>query len=194
MIESSPLKSIHRKGKYGNFEDKNEKDLIKISELSNILIFQIVKFKNSTHNISKLQIDGLILPDSLKVSFNAETRILWIGPNSWLVVSSKLDLINHEEKKFDHQNFAVTDLSHSRTIIEVEGNYTDEVLKKGCPLKIDGLSEGSSVNTIYNGITITIDFISENPKKVRMFGLRSFGESLHHSITDSSLEYGYIAI
>ena len=67
MIESSPLKSIHRKGKYGNFEDKNEKDLIKISELSNILIFQIVKFKNSTHDISKLQIDGLILPDYLKV-------------------------------------------------------------------------------------------------------------------------------
>ena len=194
MNQVSPLNSIHRKGKYGNFENKNEKDLIKISELSNILIFQIVKFKNSTYDISKVQIDGLVLPDSLKVSFNTETRILWIGPNSWLVVSSKLDLINQEEKKFDHQNFAVTDISHSRTIIEVEGNYTDEVLKKGCPLKIDELSEGSSVNTIYNGITITIDFISENPKKVRIFGLRSFGESLHHSITDSSLEYGYIAI
>jgi len=194
MNQVSPLNSIHRKGKYGNFENKNEKDLIKISELSNILIFQIVKFKNSTYDISKVQIDGLVLPDSLKVSFNTETRILWIGPNSWLVVSSKLDLINQEEKKFDHQNFAVTDISHSRTIIEVEGNYTDEVLKKGCPLKIDELSKGISVNSIYNGISITIDCICENPKKVRIFGLRSFGESLHHSITDSSLEYGYIAI
>ena len=98
MIHISPLKLIHRKGKYGNFENKNEKDLIRISELSNILIYQIVKFKNSAYDISKVQIDGLGLPDCLKVSSNSETRILWIAPNSWLVVSLKLDLINQEEK------------------------------------------------------------------------------------------------
>ena len=33
----------------------------------------------------------------------------------------------------------------------------------------------------------------ENPNKIRLFTLRSFGESFYHSITDSSLEYGYIA-
>ena len=58
-------------------------------------------------------------------------------------------------------------------------------------VNIDKFDEGDCTNSIYNGISITIDFISNNPKKVRIFGLRSFGESLHHSITDGSLEFGY---
>jgi len=33
--------------------------------------------------------------------------------------------------------------------------------------------------------------IDDKPDKVRLFALRSFGESLYHSITDASLEFGY---
>ncbi len=50
------------------------------------------------------------------------------------------------------------------------------------------------VNTIFNGITFTVDMIDDNPDKIRLFALRSFGESLYHSITDASLEFGYKAI
>ena len=41
-------------------------------------------------------------------------------------------------------------------------------------------------------MSITVDMLSDNPDKVRIFSLRSFGESLYHSITDASLEFGYI--
>ena len=41
----------------------------------------------------KLKIDEISLPDPLKTTFNSETRILWMGPNNWLVVSKKLDLM-----------------------------------------------------------------------------------------------------
>ena len=33
--------------------------------------------------------------------------------------------------------------------------------------------------------------LDDNPDKVRLFALRSFGESLYHSITDASLEFGF---
>ena len=82
----------------------------------------------------------------------------------------------------------------SRTIIELEGSLVTEVLKIGCPLDVNSLEENNCVNSVYNGITITIDIISDNPKRVRISGLRSFGESLHHSITDACLEFGYKAI
>ena len=98
------------------------------------------------------------------------------------------------KKEFDEVNFAITDLSHSRAIIELEGNLVNEVLKKGCPLDINSFKEGDCANSVYNGISITIDFISDNPKKVRISGLRSFGESLHHSITDACLEFGYKSV
>ena len=192
MKTFSSLFNIHKKGKFGDFENKNEKNLLKIKELSNLLIFQLVKFKSSNFEVKKIKIDNLNLPDPLKSSSNSSTRILWMGPDNWLVISSDLNLLKQEEKNFDDKNFALTDISHSRTIIEIEGNLTDEVIKKGCPLDINDLKQGDCANSVYNGMSIVIDFISDDPKKVRIFSLRSFGESLHHSITDACLEYGYI--
>ncbi|PHX89466.1 MAG: sarcosine oxidase [Pelagibacteraceae bacterium] len=192
MKTFSSLFNIHKKGKFGDFENKNEKNLLKIEELSNLLIFQLVKFKSSNFEVKKIKIDNLNLPDPLKSSSNSSTRILWMGPDNWLVISSDLNLLKQEEKNFDDKNFALTDISHSRTIIEIEGNLTDEVIKKGCPLDINDLKQGDCANSVYNGMSIVIDFISDDPKKVRIFSLRSFGESLHHSITDACLEYGYI--
>ena len=43
-------------------------------------------------------------------------------------------------------------------------------------------------------VTFTADLIDEKLLKIRLFSLRSFGESFYHSITDSSLEFGYKAI
>jgi len=194
MKNVSSLNQVHKLGKFGDHEGKSEENLLKISEVSNVCIFQIVKFKNSNFDISNIKIDGLDLPQSLKSSVNDMTRILWLGPDNWYVFSNKLDLFQTEIKKFDDQNFAITNLSHSRAIIEIEGILADEVLKKGCPLNINHLKAGDCANSVYNGMSVTIDFISNKPKKIRISGLRSFGESLHHSITDASLEYGYLAI
>ena len=41
-------------------------------------------------------------------------------------------------------------------------------------------------------MSITIDMLDDKPDKFRIFALRSFGESLYHSITDACLEFGYI--
>ena len=191
MKQISPLNLIHKKGKFGNFENKNDRELIKISETTNISIFQLVKFKSSNVKESEIEIDSLSLPKILNSSSNLDTRILWLAPNNWLIYSSKLDLLAKEENKFNEKDFAITDLSHSRSVIDLEGDLVKEVLKKGCPLNIDQMKEGSCANSVYNGITVTIDFISSNPTKIRIFGLRSFGESLYHSLSDSSLEFGY---
>ena len=194
MMHVSPLNFIHKKGKFGDYKEKNESNLLKVSEVNKLIIFQIAKFKNSRYDISKTKVDDLNLPSFLKSSSNTNTRILWLGPDNWIVFSSNLDLIKKEKKQLNETDFAITDISHSRTIIELEGNLVDEVLKKGCPLDINSFKTGDCANSVYNGISVTLDFISDNPKKIRILGLRSFGESLHHSITDSCLEYGYKAL
>jgi sarcosine oxidase subunit gamma len=119
---------------------------------------------------------------------------MWNGPKNWLLVSTKKDLIKNVVDKFKDTDFAVTDLSHSRAIIEIEGNNTIEVLKKGCPFNFNKLDKNNSINSTYNGIAFTVDRLSDNPNKVRIFALRSFGESLYHSITDASLEFGFETI
>ena len=194
MTYISPLNFVHKTGKFGDYSEKNDNDILKVSEVSKLTIFQIARYRNSEFDISKIKVDNLNLPSTLKSSSNSDTRILWLGPENWLVFSSKKNLMELEKSQFDEKDFAITDISHSRSIIELEGNLVNEVLKKGCPLDINSFKEGDCANSIYNGITITIDFISDNPKKVRVLGLRSFGESLHHSITDACLEFGFKSI
>ena len=95
------------------------------------------------------------------------------------------------DEKFDEMNFAITNLSHSRAIIELTGENVKEVLKKGCPYDFNSLKKNNCLNSTFNGMSVTIDFLDDNPNKIRIFTLRSFGESLYYSVTDSSLEFGY---
>ena len=191
----SALANVHSTGQFGDYEDKKENNLLKISENKNLLIVQIVQYKNSTVLLESIDIDGLKLKDKpLIVVNNSDTRILWNGPKNWLLVSIKKDLLKNILQNFQETDFAVTDLSHSRAIIEIEGKEAKEVLKKGCPFNFNNLEKNNSINSTYNGITFTVDMLDNNTDKVRLFALRSFGESLYHSITDASLEYGYISI
>ena len=195
MSSISALASIHSKGKFGDYESKNEKNLLKISEIKNLLIVQIVQYKNSTISIEKIDLDGLRLNDKpLDVINNKETRILWNGPKNWMLVSTKKDLLKDILQNFKETDFAVTDLSHSRAIIDIEGRDIKEVLKKGCPFNFNILKKNNSINSTYNGIAFTVDILDDSPNKARILALRSFGESLYHSISDASLEFGYISI
>jgi len=195
MSSISALANVHLKGQFGDYEGKNENELLEISEIKNFLIVQIAQYKSSKVLVESINIDGLkLINEPLKVVNNKETRILWNGPKNWLLVSSKKDLLKDIMHTFKETDFAVTDLSHSRAILKVEGQYTREVLKKGCPFNFNILKKDNSINSTYNGITLTIDMINDSPDVVRLFALRSFGESLYHSITDASLEYGYKSV
>ena len=192
MTSISALENVHNKGLFGDHEGKNETELLKIFERKNLLIVQIVQFKNSSSSIKEINIDGLnFIDEAQKVSSNNDTRILWCGPKNWLLTSKKKDLIKTIQKTFNESDFAITDLSHSRAIIELEGENSKEVLKKGCPFNFNELKKDNCVNSVFNGITITIDMIDDKTNKVRLFALRSFGQSLYHSITDACLEFGY---
>ncbi len=195
MSTVSALANVHLEGSFGDHENKNENNILKVKELKNLLIVQIVQYKNSTVSIEKILIDNLKLKNTpLSVVSNSNTRILWNAPNNWLLVSNNKNLLKEIFEVFKETDFAVTDISHSRAIIEIEGKMVKEVLKKGCPFNFNDLSKDNSVNSTYNGIAFTVDMLDVNPDKVRLFTLRSFGESLYHSVTDASLEFGFKSV
>ena len=195
MTSLSALNTLHQKGLFGNYQNKNESELITISEVKKIKIVQIVHYKKSNVKISSIDLNDLKFPEEAMFSnSNNETRILWNAPNNWIVVSNNENILNNIKKKCDDKNFAVTDLSHSRIVIELKGKNIKEILKKGCPINFNEFKLNNCANSVFNGITITIDMINDDPETFRIFALRSFGESLYHSITDACLEYGYKGI
>ena len=195
MSSISALKNTHIKGLFGDHDEKNDNELLKVSELSEFIIVQIVKYSSSLTTIQNIKLDDLDLKnEALNISCNTNTRILWNGPNNWLLVSSKKEILKEINEKLSETDFATTNISHSRAIIQIEGKNTKEILKKGCPFNFNELKKDTCLNSIYNGMSVTIDMLDDNPDKVRIFTLRSFGESFYHSITDACLEFGYKGI
>jgi len=194
MTAISPLQHIHKKGLFGDHQKKNENEILNISELKNLSILQIVQYKSSNVILKNVNIDDLHFPlENLKVLSNKDTRILWNSPNTWLVVSKNEDILKKINKNFDNKNFAVTDISHSRAVLQIRGTNAKEVLKKGCPLNFNEFRENSCAGSTFHGINFVVDCINDNEQIFNLITLRSFGESLYHHITDASLEYGYSA-
>jgi len=195
MTAISPLQSIHKKGLFGDHQKKNERDLLNISELKGLTITQVVQYERSKIQLNSVQIDGLEFPlHSPKVSSNKETRILWSAPNTWLVISRKENIVKTIQEAFNSENFAVTDISHSRAVIQIKGLQAKEILKKGCPLNFNEFEKNNCAGTVFHGINIVVDFVDNNPDMFSLYTLRSFGESFYHHITDAALEFGYVGV
>ena len=195
MTAITPLESIHKKGLFGDHHKENENDLLKISEVKDLTIVQIVQYKRSKVQLNSIQIDGLEFSlQSPKVSSNKETRILWSAPSTWLVISRRENIVEIIKEKCNSDNFAITDISHSRAIIQIKGLQAKDILKKGCPLNFNEFKNNNCAGSIFHGINIVIDFIDSNPDTFNLLTLRSFGESFYHHITYAALEFGYVGV
>jgi len=195
MTAITPLESIHKKGLFGDHHKKNESDLLQISEVKDLSVIQVVQYKRSKIQLNTIQIDDLELSiTNSKVASNKKTRILWSAPSTWLVISRRENIVETIKEKCNSDNFAITDISHSRTIIQIKGLQAKDILKKGCPLNFNEFENNNCAGTVFHGINIVVDFVGSNPDTFDLLTLRSFGESFYHHITDAALEFGYVGV
>ena len=195
MTAITPLESIHKKGIFGDHQKKNENELLQISEVKGLSIVQVVQYKKSQIQLNNIKIDELEFPnENSKVTTNNKTRILWNAPKTWLIISDKENIVDIIKGKCSEENFAITDISHSRAVIQIKGAQAREVLKKGCPLNISEFEINNCAGSVFHGITIVVDCVKDNPDTFNLLTLRSFGESFYYHITDAALEFGYVGV
>jgi len=138
MSKITPLSNSHELGLHGNCKDKDEANLLVIREVTNIKIYQLSKFKKSNFDINNFSLDGYKLPNESGLSTgNENLRILWQAPNVWMIISYNENIIQEIGKQCSDSDFAITDLSHSRAILEVKGKDALNVIKKGSPLNLN---------------------------------------------------------
>ena len=195
MSRISPLQNAHKKGLFGDYQEKNEGNLLKIREITDVKIYQVVQYKKSAVSTSNIQLGSINLPkQAAEVSADEQTRVQWFAPRSWIIFSNDDNISSAIENTFNDKDFAVTDVSHSRVIIQIEGDDALNILKKGCPINFNEFKKNNCANSVYHGITISVDMIDDSPLTFNLMALRSFSESFHHAITDATLEYGYAGV
>jgi len=113
-----------------------------------------------------------------------------IAPGRWLVSGDKPDLVATLGEAVG-QHGSVTDLSHGRTVIRIDGEKSRRVLAKlfAVNLADDGLAKGDGLATAHHDIHAQIQRVDLNAFDLYVF--RSFAQSFWHLLCRSAEEVGY---
>ena len=121
----------------------------------------------------------------------ADLALLWIGPGQWLAISESRaasELVGSLRGALADTDATVTDLSHARTVVAVEGRAAREVLAKGCPVDVDVLAADDCVTSLLGHLTVTVHCRDADAFSVYVF--RSFGLALWEWLLDAAAEFG----
>ena len=142
---------------------------------------------------------GAALPLQPNTTASAgEIKLLWLGPDEWLVLSPPGGETALEKKLAEavgpHGGY-VTEIGESRTTIIVSGLRARDVLAKGCPLDLhpDAFGPEACAQSLIGPVGVAIHRASTgpaDPPRFELIVLRSFADYLWRFLEDAGLEYG----
>jgi len=136
---------------------------------------------------------GCELPIASNSSSNCnEGTILKLGPNEWLLVASNGTFWS---EKMMIPGATLTDVSHARIAVEVDGEKSRDLLAKGCAIDLHPrqFAPGTCVQTSIAKIGVILHR-PRNGDSFILYAARSYAGSCWHWLTAAAREYGYHVI
>jgi sarcosine oxidase subunit gamma len=142
---------------------------------------------------------GVALPVAPNTTASAgEVTVLWLAPDEWWVVTPGEGpaMADKLRRGLEGVRSAVTDVSESRTCIEVRGPRARDLLVKGCPLdlhpRVFAKGECAQCHLAKTMMTLhmTDDDEDQDGPAFDLYVLNSFAEYLWLWLEDAAREYG----
>ena len=143
------------------------------------------------------EVVGAVLPIEPNTVNNSsgieDLRVIWLGPDEWLVVAREgvivKDRLENSIKNLHHT--AITDVSESRTVIQVSGCQAYDVVSKGCAIDLHprAFGPGRCAQTMFAKAHVILHQTNVAPV-FDIYVHRSFAEYLWFWLEDASAEYG----
>lgn len=113
-----------------------------------------------------------------------------IGPGRFLIAGAAPDLAPRFEAALPSADGSVTDLSHGRAVLRLEGSATAALLAKGVALDLhpSAFPPGRAAQTMIHHIDVLLHRRAE--AQFHLWALRGFAEALAEWLLDAGLEFG----
>lgn len=126
------------------------------------------------------------------VAGSGDVRILWLGPDTWLVKAPAADF-GHWAARISASApaAAINDVTHGRTTVLLEGANARDVLAAGCPLDFDesAFAPGRCAASLLGHLNVLIECTGADTFEVTV--TRSYGADLFSWLRDAAAEFGY---
>jgi sarcosine oxidase, subunit gamma len=124
-----------------------------------------------------------------RVSVASGLRVLWLGPDEWLVVAEGAapDLLPRLEHAVAGRRAALNDLSSSRAIIDIGGPSARELIAAGCGLDLHprAFGPGHCAQTLFARVPVILDQLDDAPH-YRLLVRRSYARWLVDWMIDAA--------
>ena len=133
---------------------------------------------------------GVRTPAAGTAAVSEGTTVAAIGAGRFFVATDATDLAARLEAALLSADAAVTDLSHGRTILRLEGEAAAEILSRCVAIDLDlpVFPVGRAAQTMIHHIDVLI--VRRAGQSFDLWALRSFAEALAEWILDAGLELG----
>ena len=122
-----------------------------------------------------------------------ERRILRLGPDEWLAVCAERDLSTLSDsivQALAGEHALISDVSHSRVVIALQGEHARDALNKGCSLDLDpvAFNAGQCAQAPLARAHMLLHQISDAPC-YHVYAHRSFAGYIYTWLEDAVQEY-----
>jgi sarcosine oxidase, subunit gamma len=138
---------------------------------------------------------GVELPTAASTyAKNADTTVIWLGPDEWLVTGTSLAGPRLEarlrEAVAPHEGVAV-DVSGQRTTLRLRGSASRKVLGKGCALDLHprAFAQGAVAQTMLGQAGVILLAVNGGGADYRILVRSSFARYLADWLLDAAEEY-----
>jgi len=130
---------------------------------------------------------GVALPREPNTAAGHAVRVLWLGPDEWLLVQN--GDADHFLQGGNDVRSRFCDVSHGRVALRLRGRDVRDALAKGCPLDLHPRTfpAGRCAQTAIGRVSVILDHVE--PDVFDVYCSRSFAGSFWHWIIEACAEY-----
>jgi heterotetrameric sarcosine oxidase gamma subunit len=187
MAETSALQGVLRAGRGGAPGTVG----VAIAEQRALSIVQVSAIPGVADNRAAIEaIVGTTLPAPNKAVVGRRMA-LCVGPGRWFVVEAARGALADELEKVAGDSLAITDLSHSRTVLRISGSKTRDVIAQGCAIDLHprATKAGDCFVTSVARHAAVLHVVDDAMMDIYVY--RSFGQDLLEWLLEAAAPYGY---